>query len=242
MTFDYDQETPRYIAHGLNIFQAGLVDGDEFKTVELIHTALNPHHDSVIMDFGAGIGGVPKMMLQIDPTLKFIGVSNSKFQTDYINAMFHKSIAAINCDFHCVPLPDNSIDYAMFNETIGYGDLPVLLREVSRLLKVGGRVVIKDFTGYGDDELNDLFFQIWGYRLYQIADYNKVLSSVDLKPVFDPVVIDTNGDKFNEFVRNDPLMRARYASYTPRMLERFNDALSSPSKTLVFAFEKTGSR
>lgn len=229
--YDYDIDTPRYIAHGLNIFQANLVDGNEFKTVELIHRALNPHHDSIIMDFGAGIGGVPKLMLEIDPTLKFLCVSNSKFQTNYITAMNHKSIAAINCDFHSVPLPDNSIDYAMFNETIGYGDLPVLLQEVSRLLKVGGRVVIKDFTTYGDYELSNMFFEVWGYRLHHFSEYE----SANLKPVLANVVHNTNGDKFNDFVANDPFMRARYMSYTQKMLERAGDAVN---ETMILVFEK----
>jgi ubiquinone/menaquinone biosynthesis C-methylase UbiE len=230
-TYNYDLDTPRYIAHGLNIFQANLVDGNEFKTVELIHAALKPHQNSVIMDFGTGIGGVPKLMLEIDPTLKFLCVSNSKFQTDYIDAMNHKSIAAINCDFHSVPLPDNSIDYAMFNETIGYGDLPVLLQEVSRLLKIGGRVVIKDFTTYCDDELNDMFFQIWGYRLHHFSEYE----SVNLKPVLADVVLNTNGYKFNDFVKNDPFMRARYMSYTQQMLARAGDAAN---ETVVLVLQK----
>lgn len=232
--YNYDIDTPRYVAHGLTVFQANLVEGDEFKTVELIHAALNPHQDSVIMDFGAGIAGVPKMMLEIDPTLKFLCVSNSKFQTDYIDAMQHKSIAAINCDFHNVPLPDDSIDYAMFNETIGYGDLPILLQEVSRLLKVGGRVVIKDFTPYGDDELNEMFFDVWGYRIHYANEFSRPY----LKPILAGIIPNVSGDKFSQFVDNDPFMRARYRSYTEAMLEAANDGRSINNEALILVFQK----
>ena len=231
MKYNYDMDTPRYIAHGLNIFQANLVDGCELKTVELIHNTLNPRQNSVIMDFGGGIGGVPRLMLEIDPTLKFLCVSNSAFQADYIQNMNHKSIAAINCDFHNVPLPDKSIDYAMFNETIGYGDLNKLLIEVDRLLKPGGSVVIKDFTLFCDDELNEMFYQVWGYQIHHFSEYK----TANLNPVFADIIYNTTSDKFDCFVKNDPFMRARYMSHTQKMLERANDA---KNETIILILQK----
>jgi ubiquinone/menaquinone biosynthesis C-methylase UbiE len=142
---NYDVETPRYIAHGITIFQSKLINDSEEETVSAIYDALKPKSESLILDMGCGIGGVARLMLEIDGTLKFLGVTNSKFQVDYITNLNHPSIAAIYADFSNVPIPDESVDYIMLNEAIIFGDTQSVLTECFRVLKKGGRIVIKNF-------------------------------------------------------------------------------------------------
>jgi ubiquinone/menaquinone biosynthesis C-methylase UbiE len=237
MMIDYDLDTPRYLAHGITVFQACLVNESEFKTVELIHEKINPFDDALIMDFGCGVAGVPRYMLDINPTLKFLCVSNSKFQTDYIRDLNHKSIAPINCDFSNVPLPNNSIDFAMFNESIGYGDIYKSLLECFRLLKSGGRVVIKDFLNKGDEELTQMFFDVWGYRIH-LPEYMALAAQhAGFEIIEIRVINEATNKKYGEFIKQDPYMRAKYTSYTPDMIARAGDS-ELLSKSLIMVLQK----
>ena len=209
--FNYDIDSKRYLAHGINVFQASLLNDSEQDTVQMIHDLLQPHDDSVILDMGAGCGGVAKIMLNINDTLKFICVTNSKFQNEYIEEFKSKSIASIFCDFHHVPLPDESVDYIMFNETIGYGDLTKLIFESNRLLKKGGRLIIKDFLNYSE---KDYLFTLsnWGYKLNFIDDFKNILNKFSFHIHLITPIAKIASKKFFNFIKNDPYMRAKYNS------------------------------
>ena len=55
---DYDIETPRYLAHGIEVFQAALINNSEKETVDAIYDALIPSSNSLILDLGCGGGHV----------------------------------------------------------------------------------------------------------------------------------------------------------------------------------------
>jgi ubiquinone/menaquinone biosynthesis C-methylase UbiE len=207
---DYDIRTPRKLAGNIAVFQALLVDNSEEKTVNEIYQTLSPHSDSLVLDLGCGVGGVSRLMLEIDDTLKFLCVSNSQFQIDYITSLYNPSVAAINADFANLPIPDSSVDYIMLNESIGYGDLTKILSECYRVLKTGGRCLIKDFLFFEENKgYNESVLSGWGYYLHTKEKFLAISECVGFNKntLTTPVC---GSKKYADFVYNDPYMRAMF--------------------------------
>lgn len=101
-----------------------------------------------VVDLGCGVGEMALVAQEISD-LQFVLVNISEFQLSQA-----PDVEKIRCDFHAVPLPDQSFDAALFCFSIGHGDPVRALNEAYRLLKHGGVLFIYDMVRLsGDNEL-----------------------------------------------------------------------------------------
>lgn len=109
-----------------------------------------------VMDAGCGVGGVSLTLAKVYPNIKFIGVtlSNGQIATAQNRAKnaHIKNAEYILANYLNLSFPNNSFDGILGIETFCYvvdRDKPLLLKELYRVLKPGGRLVI--FDGFLSD-------------------------------------------------------------------------------------------
>ncbi len=136
----YDRETLHFMKYGTRIFQGIRFGETDAAHVLALYDFIKPAKGAVIFDMGCGIGEVARLMLEIDPSLQFLCVTNSEVQYKSIPT----NVAAELSDFHHLKRDDGHADILMFNESIGYAKLAQMMTECMRLLKPGGLLFIKD--------------------------------------------------------------------------------------------------
>lgn len=157
---DYEVETQEYLKHGVKLFQCGLFGSSEVAHVVEYCRLTNPV--GLIVDMGCGIGEMGALIKQIRPSTRTIGVTNCEFQIKYMQSLGREAILS---DYSTTPLKDGIADFVMFNESFGYGDVHVLLKEASRLLKPNGVLAIKDYR-HGKNILVPEYETTWEYMFY----------------------------------------------------------------------------
>lgn len=159
---NYDVETAEYLAHGLTLFQYGLFGNSELEHVQRFCELVHPR--GVVVDMGAGIGTMGKLMREVCPEVEtVINITNSAEQAKIADANNERVVLS---DFHAVPeVPTSSADVVMFNESFGYGDPGTLMAESARMLKTGGMLVIKDFS-VNTRLLDTVVLPGWEYRVF----------------------------------------------------------------------------
>lgn len=204
----YEEETKEYIKHGFFAFNAALL-GDTVEEhlhnfCKLLEVDVRPV-EGFMADMGAGIGAVPTYIKRhYQPDLQAFGVTNVLAQA---RAMLDfGAVTPLLCDYHEVPLPDNSCGLVLFNETIGYGNLVKLLREAKRLLNKSGKIFIKDYVLPSADQY---FSSAWNYRLYREGDIDQVAGDLGMT-VVDSREVPCNRAPFLRFVYENEIMRNRY--------------------------------
>jgi tocopherol O-methyltransferase len=121
--------------------------------------------DSVI-DLGCGYGSTA-IWLASNIGCRVLGVSLSKDQIFAAQRLARKRrvehhVSFETMDFHCMKLPDSAFDVAILMEAISHSPEKLrVLKEVYRILKPGGRVVIADgFLGKRRAKLTAIESQI----------------------------------------------------------------------------------
>lgn len=201
----YEQETDEYLKHGLFCFNAAMLGQDDKSHVEKIYELAQIPKGAVIVDMGAGAGGLITLMREIDETIKGYGVTNVNRQFEIMSK--GGKVEPVLCDYHDVPIAPESADVVVFNESIGYGNLKILLKEAWRLLKKGGVTVIKD----GEAETMR-FSDIWQYITYANGDIERAAESLGFSVEMSQAV-DYNQDRFAAFLQSSKLMNDRYGEY-----------------------------
>lgn len=169
---DYDIETDEYIKHGCRIFESCLLADTDQGHVSKLYEIIAPNSGDLIGDFGCGIGEVSRLMSELDDSLNFFLVTNSKRQIDLLpnGSQFIHYFG----DFSEKSAPDESLDVAMFNQSIGYADLDKTLMSVFKALKPGGKLAILDFVSNGSLNPENLN---WGYASNNEAAFMKCLGN-----------------------------------------------------------------
>lgn len=199
---NYDMETPEYLKHGLRVMQAAMFARTEAAHVYELYKMVRPPIGARIVDMGCGIGEVGRLFQQFDPSLRYLGVTNSKVQAR------HAAAAGLRChlgDFARVPLLDGDADVVMFNETIGHGELGDLIAEAHRLLAPGGVLFIKDW-----DSPTAHFSADWGYTLTPTPE---VVAAIE-RAGFAGVEVShptANYDRFAAFMKVSELMKTAHS-------------------------------
>jgi MPBQ/MSBQ methyltransferase len=106
--------------------------------------------DQSILDFGCGMGASLRTLASEHPESFFTGVNLVDTQirrakTENFNSGLQHSVRILKADFHCVPLPAESMDGTYAIESFCHAqDKNKVLEEMGRLLRSGGRLVIAD--------------------------------------------------------------------------------------------------
>lgn len=211
----YEEETDEYLKHGLLCFNAALLGADDKQHAAKLYEMAGIPKGAVIVDMGAGVGGLPMLMQTIDETIVAYGVTNVQRQADLMREW--GKVQPVLCDFHDVPLKPESADVVIFNETIGYGDLRLLLKEAWRLLKKGGFVVIKD-----GEAPEPMFSPFWQYATTPFGTIDSAAKSLGFE-IEKSDVIEYNDDRFRAFLQSSKLMNDRYGAYDtpPQVVGKF---------------------
>jgi SAM-dependent methyltransferase len=162
---NYDIETDEYLAHGLKLFVSTRYGKTEKEHAEKYHQLVGFKKNSVIVDMGCGIGEMGRLLQECDGTLKIINVTNSPRQHEIIKQYGGHCVLA---DFNSTDMPSGIAQYVMFNESFGYGNPEQLLQEASRLLSVGGCVVLRDFVPH--TPLKQVHVATWDYTGYPVHE------------------------------------------------------------------------
>ena len=159
---DYEIETEEYLRHGIRLFQAHILGNSELEHAIAFYNLCMP--SGVGVDMGCGIGEMGHLLRLVDPSLTVIGVTNCEAQSRYMTSIQRDHIFA---DYHSVPLQSGVADFVMFNESIGYADLDVVLAESGRLLKKNGKLLIRDFCNT-TSTTEPFYLKSWAYTQYPI--------------------------------------------------------------------------
>jgi SAM-dependent methyltransferase len=145
--------------------------------------ALEPTEPSVMADlgFGGGIGlrllldraGVSEVV-GIDFAPAMLAAARKRFATEVADGRLRLEAGSLTD----LPLPDSSLDGAITVNTVYFlDDLAPALRELARVLRPGGRVVI----GIGDpDAMAEMPFTAHGFRLRPIPELEAAIRAADL--------------------------------------------------------------
>jgi SAM-dependent methyltransferase len=173
---DYEVKTHEYVKHGLTLFQSRLLADTEHEHIDTYADLLRP--SGLVVDMGSGIGAMGMGLQARRPEItSVVNVTNSAAQAEYIR---NAGGVVYERDFHSVPeVLDGSADFVMFNESLGYGDLPRLLAEASRMLRVGGRVAMYEFLPLNPVE--QIHEPDWKYTVYPADVLLKVAAERKLR-------------------------------------------------------------
>jgi len=128
-----------------------------------------------IADIGAGEGTLSLLLAQRAEHV--IGIDNSEKMVDYAQSVAQRS-GLKNIEFRLgdleeVPLPDASVDLALFSQSLHHALHPQkAVHEAARILKPGGRIVILDLQRHTFEEARDLYADVWlGFTQVEILDF-----------------------------------------------------------------------
>lgn len=201
---DYDVETDEYVRHGMNVLQAYMFDDDEVKHCRHLYDVVQPSDGAFMVDMGCGTGELACIWKELNPSLRPIGVTNSKVQIEYVRS---KQVDSILSDYHQVPLPDQCADLVTFFESFGYGDGPRLMREAFRLLRPGGRLFFKDLFAP-----ETCFLDMWEYTLHDLTSVKEMAKQAGLECIMEQTFpsIHTAWARYLKLFRDSPLMRTMH--------------------------------
>jgi ubiquinone/menaquinone biosynthesis C-methylase UbiE len=190
---NYDVETAEYLKHGIRLFQSHLFGNSDLEHAVAFYKLCSPR--GVGLDMGCGIGEMGFLLNIVDPSLNIVGVTNSQAQSQHMKTLKRNHIFA---DYHQVPLESNSVDFIMFNESIGYANINTIFFESARLLKKFGKLFVKDFCNTTSN-VDTFYLKSWDYYVYpgnvlvDKACQGELQIDFFIKPK-------TNFDRFKSFV------------------------------------------
>ncbi len=100
-----------------------------------------------VLEIGSGRGGGAKHIAAQFKPASYIGLDIATSAVDLANKIHHvPGLRFIQGSAESIPLPDNSIDVVLNIESChGYGCVDTFLKEVKRVLKPGGQLLLVDF-------------------------------------------------------------------------------------------------
>jgi ubiquinone/menaquinone biosynthesis C-methylase UbiE len=124
-------------------------------------------------DIGAGTGFVTEELVRSG--LKVIAVDQSEAMLDEMKKKFEKSdaIQYRRGDFDKLPFTDDSVDYVFANMYLHHVDIPrVAIKEMARILKPGGKLVITDMDEHRFEFLRKEQHDRWlGFKQQDVENW-----------------------------------------------------------------------
>ena len=117
-----------------------------------------------IADLGAGEGTLSQLMAQ--KAKKVIAVDNSQKMVDYGKKLAidhgYDNLEYRIGDLESPPIDDNSIDLALFSQTLHHAEKPHrAIESAYRILKPGGKIVVLDLLKHQFEDARDLYADVW---------------------------------------------------------------------------------
>ena len=124
-------------------------------------------------DIGAGTGFVSEGLLERG--LKVIAVDQSEKMLIFLRNKFssYTNLQCVQGDGEHLPLEDNQVDYVFANMFLHHVESPILaIKEMVRILKSGGKLVITDLDEHNFEFLRTEQFDVWlGFDRDQIKQW-----------------------------------------------------------------------
>lgn len=139
----------------------------------------------VAVDIGAGTGFITEGLLKSN--LKVIAIDQAENMIKTLNERYGKNpnFACYRGDSNTLPLEDDSCDYAFANMYLHHVENPLrAIKEIYRVLKPNGKVVITDLDEHKHEFLKKEQFDIWmGFDRNQMTEWYRTagFSNIDIK-------------------------------------------------------------
>lgn len=152
-------------------FGKDYVPGRSWKALaEMLLKLLPP---MTIADIGAGEGTLSLLLSQ--RAVKVFAIDNSEKMVAYGREVVARAnvenIEYLHGDLEEIPLPDASVDLALFSQSLHHALHPSqALAEAHRILRTGGRLVVLDLQRHNFEEARDLYADLWlGFGQAELA-------------------------------------------------------------------------
>ncbi len=158
------------------------------KSLSFLKNWVNISAQSTVLDVACGTGIFAEMLLQDYPNLEIIGVDISSEMLkiakqkcqNYSNVEFYQSSVS------CLPFDNNNFEYVICANAFHYFDDPITaLREMKRLVKPNGQIIILDWCrDYLTMKICDLILKLVDpshKNCYSQAELSQFLASTELQ-------------------------------------------------------------
>jgi ubiquinone/menaquinone biosynthesis C-methylase UbiE len=116
------------------------------RTTERTLAQLAPRPGERILDVGCGTGALIRAVLRAQPRAHVMGVDLSPAMLEIARSGSGSLAALVVADAASLPLPDGSFDAVVSVSSFHFwADAPRALRELARIIRPGGRLVVTDW-------------------------------------------------------------------------------------------------
>ncbi|MFW2487820.1 class I SAM-dependent methyltransferase [Clostridium chromiireducens] len=137
----------------------------------IAYKTANIEEGKIAADIGAGTGFITEGLIKNN--LKVIAIDQSEEMLNLLKDKFsyYKDLECVQGKGENIPIEDKSVDYVFANMFLHHVENPIIvLKEMYRILKSGGKLVITDL-----DEHNYEFLKTEQYDVWMGFDRNKIL-------------------------------------------------------------------
>jgi len=165
--------TDIYVKAGYKVFQSGLHSNDFDKHLEILHARHWQQGSKKVLDAGCGVGAVAKFFASQHPEAEFTCLNISTEQIKEGEKTKPDNVTFVEGSYDQMPFDDDTFDFIYFYQSIGYRPLVQTLKEVKRVLKPGGKVLISDMCSLEDPDPQDATWihyvqSVWHYMCYPV--------------------------------------------------------------------------
>jgi ubiquinone/menaquinone biosynthesis C-methylase UbiE len=182
---EYDLITQECVDNNIFLFQSHQFDNNDQEHCRIHWNLLGAPTKGVWADMGSGIGTFAGYLNKFAPELLIYSVTNSPLQHRLQEEMFKKTddkkLISKHESYLSTSLADQSVDYITFNESIGYENCEQAFCEISRILKPGGRLFIKNVTTERKDSTWEMIEKIWHYSWFTKTEIVTTAEKFNLK-------------------------------------------------------------
>jgi ubiquinone/menaquinone biosynthesis C-methylase UbiE len=154
-----------------------------------------------VLEVGSGRGGGAKHIASHYKPTTYTGLDIAKNAVDLANKIHQvQGLKFIEGSAEAIPLPDNSIDVVLNVESShGYGNVDTFLKEVKRVLKPGGKLLMVDFRNSQEN-----------MRLFEAQIKNSGLTQISKEDITTNVVKSIEAEDESKKERIKKLIPARW--------------------------------